>query len=167
MNDSEFGKGLTVNLIKFYEHFSNDYFRRMKNVQFYYSKTEEERELIISDDPPPNYNYGFQLKSDINLFLGIEMKVHKNYDKAMSSMITSWANGASDHLYEIEIPKEKGWSKIRALVNELARKGLEIGHGFTEEIYKFEDILELEKLVRKISLMIDEKLGLKPDWGQW
>jgi len=47
-----------------------------------------------------------------------------------SARITLWANGASDHLYEIEVPQGSNWDEIRKQVKALQDKALEIGHGF-------------------------------------
>lgn len=86
------------------------------------------------------------------------------------SAVRLWANGATDHLYEIEVPKGEEWNYIRGLVKKLQDKGLDMGHGsglmgkkkFTEE-----DVEKLETLTRKIALAIDKKLGLKPELGKW
>lgn len=84
-----------------------------------------------------------------------------------SHAIHAWANGASDHLYEIEVPKGKEWNRIRKKVKTLQDKGLEMGHGFTEKKWTKEDAIELFELTQDIALMIDRKLGLKPDRGTW
>ena len=44
--------------------------------------------------------------------------------------IELWANGASDHLYEIEVPEGDDWKEIAFMVEELKELGLEMGHGF-------------------------------------
>jgi len=84
-----------------------------------------------------------------------------------SRQVEMWANGASDHLYEIEVPQGKEWARIRKEVKQLQDKGLEIGHGFTGKQWTAEDRMELERLTESIALMIDRKLGLKPDIGEW
>ena len=90
--------------------------------------------------------------------------------------IQMWANGASDHLYEIKVPRGKDWDEIRGLVIELQAKGLDMGHGsglmgtktFTkEDAEKFILLLEVMLLTRQIALKIDEKIGLKPNMGVW
>ena len=83
--------------------------------------------------------------------------------------ISMWANGASDHLYDIEVPKGKEWDSIREQVKKLKDKGLDMGHGSGLMSDKFtqKDADELIKLTRKIALMIDRKIGLKPDEGSF
>lgn len=165
---SEFGKGLVVNLVKFTEHFGNSQMGRIRNVMFYQEQTIEKREKMISDNPPPNCNYGRDVKENIKSFLECECKIWGNFEKGLSSMITTWANGATDHLYDIKAPKGKEWNEVRKLVKELQNKGLDVGHGFIEgAVYKHEDVTELWELTKKICILVDEKIGLKPDWGQW
>ena len=164
---SEFGKGLVVNLIKFYEHFSNDQMTRIHHSLFYLSKTDEEKEIILSDNPPDRLEYDKNDVAIMKYFRDVSLKIYQTEENAISQMITLWANGATDHLYEIEAPEGIEWARIRQYVKKLQDKGLEMGHGFTDKTYKFEDIQELNSLVKKIAMLIDKKIGLNPDWGQW
>ena len=79
----------------------------------------------------------------------------------------TWANGATDHLYEIETPNGKKWDPIRQKVVELRDYGLEIGHGFTSKQYTFEDTEKLFDLSNEIAFEIDKLIGLDPDLGKW
>jgi len=83
--------------------------------------------------------------------------------------VSMWANGASDHLYEIEVPKGKEWDSIRRKVKKLQNKGLDMGHGsgLMSDRFVKKDADELIKLTREIALMIDRKLGLKPQEGEF
>ena len=92
-------------------------------------------------------------------------KYFENFSE--SERIETWANGASDHLYEIEVPEGKEWDRIRKKVKELQDKGLEMGHGFTGKKWTMEDFGELIELTHEIALMIDKKLGLKAQIGSW
>lgn len=83
-----------------------------------------------------------------------------------SSCIEVWANGASDHLYEIEIPPEWKNTEIGTKVSELKNLGLEMGHGFKCKHTK-KDVDKLFNLTQKIAILIDKKLGLEPDIGSW
>jgi len=166
---SEFGKGLIVNLVKFSEHFDckGGYLNQIRNILLYLEKNKTERHLMISDNPPPELTYEKGTKEDIKMFINCYLKVHESYKKAISHLITLWSNGATDHLYEIEVPEGKEWNKIRKLVAELKDKGLSMGHGFNDKIYVYDDVLELWELVKKICILIDKRIGLKPDWGEW
>ena len=138
---SEFGKGLVICLVKFAEHFERD------------GPTGVHR-LI------QGYWTDFHKKCCNEVYNG-------DKEKYISHQIELWANGASDHLYEIRVPEGKEWNTIRKKVKKLQQKGLEIGHGFTSKKWTKEDFLELIQLTREIALMIDRKIGLKPDIGKW
>ena len=164
---SDFGRGLVVNLVKFYEHFSNDQMARIKNVVFYLSKPEEERKIMISDNPPAKLNYGKSFRENVKYFRDHELSMH-NYNEAetISYMIAMWVYGATDHLYKIEIPTGKGWEEISSLVKALQIKGFRMRQNSTFKLC-FEDVLQLHNLVKLICIAIDKKLGLNPDWGKW
>jgi hypothetical protein len=83
--------------------------------------------------------------------------------------VSMWANGATDHLYEIEVPKGKEWDSIRRKVKRLQNKGLDMGHGsgvFSDKFTK-KDADDLVRLTIEIAMMIDRKIGLKPDSGSF
>ncbi|MCK9370438.1 hypothetical protein M0R04_11060 [Candidatus Dojkabacteria bacterium] len=136
--ESDFGKGLVICLVKFAEHFERDDIFRLLN-----GDLNEQQKVICKDV----YN--------------------NDKEKYISHSIELWANGASDHLYQIEVPKGKEWNEIRALVKELHHKGLEIGHGFTNKTWTYKDLSELVRLTHNIALLIDKKLGLKAERGIW
>jgi len=82
-----------------------------------------------------------------------------------------WFNGASDHLYEIEVPKGKDWDKIRKKINYLKSEGLSWGHGnkgfnksLEENDKKFNELMDL---TFEIAVDIDKKLGLNAEIGEW
>lgn len=83
-----------------------------------------------------------------------------------------WANGASDHLYDIQVPKKWKDTELDRLVRELQDKGLDMGHGkglLGNIKYTVKDIIELRDLTHKIALLIDQYSGLKKiaDVGSW
>lgn len=126
--ESEFGKGLIVCLVKFAEHF-------------------------------------MKLQSDIETYKKYNIGGINNHPE--SSAVGLWANGATDHLYDIEVPEGKDWDEIREKVEELKTKGLEMGHGLNSLSNKStkEDAEYLMDLTKEIAILIDKKLGLEPDLG--
>ena len=109
-----------------------------------------------------------KLQNDLETY----KKMHKQNPKlfAESHAINMWANGASDHLYEIEVPEGKEWDSIRKKVLGLQKTGLDMGHGcglMGTKKYTKEDVFKLMDLTREIALDIDKKLGLKAEIGQW
>lgn len=83
------------------------------------------------------------------------------------TLITTWANGASDHLYEIEIPERYKGTEIETKVLELKRFGLEIGHGFIRHDYTKKDFMKLSSLTKEIALLVDTDLGVEPIAATW
>jgi len=167
---SEFGKGLVICLVKFTNHFSNDLAKTIRDLVIYQNASERKRKEMLQLNPPPNSNYGKNFHDRIRFYINKIMPIHNNsLEELISHEITLWANGATDHLYEIEVPEGKDWNKIRIKVKELQDKGLTMGHaGFNNtKTYTFKDMEELQELTLQIALLIDKKLGLKPDRGEW
>ena len=84
-----------------------------------------------------------------------------------SGAVETHFNGASDHLYEIEVPKEWRRKKLGRKVKELQAFGLEIGHGFTGKEWTEADVEKAYIMCQEIALLIDKELGLEPQIGQW
>lgn len=126
--ESEFGKGLVICLVKFAEH--------------RWRWLEQKR-----------------------LYKELEQKYPDSFSE--SNAVKSHFNGASDHLYEIEVPKDWENTKIGKTVKRLQSYGLEIGHGFTQKRWAEEDVNKAYTMCQEIALLIDKGLGLKPDRGQW
>jgi len=76
-----------------------------------------------------------------------------------------WFNGASDHLYDLEIPKKWQKTKIGKLARQLQDLGLEIGHGnrmMDTSDKVIEDYKKVIELTKELAFEIDKKLGVKP-----
>lgn len=170
-NKSEFGKGLVVCLAKFSEHFSNNQIMRIYHNAFLLKKSKKDQDSILSGNPPPGLNYGKDYTDEFIFFMQSTVPIYKgSIEHAMSGAITLWANGASDHLYEIKAPSGNKWGEVRGIVEILKDKGLDMGHGsrlMGSKTYTVEDLNELIKLTKKALLLIDKTIGLKPDWGKW
>ena len=128
MNESEFGKGLVICLVKFAEH---------------RWRWEEQ-------------------KADYD-----EMKQEGHSSFSESEAIKLHFNGASDHLYEIEVPPEWEQKKIGRKVKQLRDFGLAMGHGFTGREWTEADVTKAYEMCQEIALLIDKELGLKPQKGTW
>ena len=180
----KFCSDLIVNLVKFYQHFINKYFKK--------EKSQFGKGLVVClvkfhQHFSPEYLKEINIcKEALSSYYGDE--------KALSRGITLWANGASDHLYEIKTPGGKEWEGVRQKVKELQDSGLEMGHGmasYTKNIiYTLKDVERLRELTEeilmavnnklklnfhfeeaqewdiKMLIKVDKKLGLKPDWGE-
>lgn len=79
-----------------------------------------------------------------------------------------WFNGASDHLYEFEIPKKWEKKTLGKKARKLQRIALDIGHGKRMmEKDNEKDFHECVKLTKEIGLLIDKELGVNPIKGKW
>jgi len=182
---SRFCKDLIAKLAKFYQQLIEKYLKK--------EKSEFGKGLVVClvkfyQHFSPEY------LREIYIYKGV-FSSHYGEEKALSQGITLWANGASDHLYEIEAPEGKEWNEIREKVKILQDSGLEMGHGIARytkgTIYTLKDVERLRELSEeilmavnnklklnfhfeesqdldiKMLIKIDKKLGLKPDWGEW
>jgi hypothetical protein len=156
---SEFGRGLAVCLVKFAEHFENDMARMIDHAHLFYGKLKGDRARLDE--------CGADVRRDVDLFDRVYLKGTEDVERGLSRLIETWANGAADHLYEIEVPERMAGGRLGKLVGELRSKGLRIGHGFTGGIWTYEDFVELQELARKIALELDRGIGLEPDLGEW
>lgn len=181
----KFCRDLIVRVVKFCQHFINKYFKK--------EKSEFGKGLVVCLAKFYQHFSPEYLK-EINICKEVFSSRYGN-EKALSRGITLWANGASDHLYEIEAPEGKEWNDVREKVKILQDSGLEMGHGIAcymkDIIYTLKDIERLRELTEeilmavnnklklnlhfeesqelniKMLIKIDKKLGLKPDWGEW
>jgi hypothetical protein len=169
LGESEFGRGLVVCLVKFAEHFNNDMAKQITDIELYLSKNEDDRKLMRSFKPPSNLNYGKRLHDNIRFLIDKMVPIHGSIEKTHSRNIELWANGASDHLYEMMVPQRWKGTEIEAKVKELTDLGLKIGHGFTESIWTGEHYRKLWELTKDIAILIDQNIGLKRqvDWGEF
>jgi len=140
--ESGFGKGLVICLVKFAEHLSG-----WRSFKENYRQMRDNNKLEIALQKLQNQPGMFSESQAVELFF----------------------NGASDHLYEIEVPKNWEKLKIGKKVKELKSLGLEIGHGFHhDKRYSEADIFKAYDLCYEIALLIDKKIGfIKPEIGKW
>ena len=160
---SEYGRGLVINLVKFAEHFESPMSRRIGDVHVFYKQLE--------GNPEKLEQYDKRLRDNVRMFRDIELKVSKEifpqYDEIMhvrrsfSHLICLWANGATDHLYDMIVPKRWKGTELEKKVGELRELGLTMGHGFTDRIWTYDDFIKLLDLTKEIAMMIDANIGLK------
>jgi len=74
--------------------------------------------------------------------------------------VRNWFNGASDHFYELEIPKQWRGKKIGRLAKQLQDDALEWGHGFKIKPTK-EDFDKTFKKLEELARLIDKELGVE------
>jgi hypothetical protein len=163
---SEFGKGFVICLVKFAEHFERD--TDLITFDKWINETPERQKAMLLEKPPDNLNFGFPIMQKLRFFVESAQKIYEgDYKKCLSHRIELMMNAASDHLYEIEVPGEPFWDDIRIAVDLLKTKALAMGHGFTGQVWTMADLAEIKKTTREIAMMIDRKLHLEPEEGEW
>lgn len=164
MSKSEFGKGLAYNLVLFASHFENHMVSKIGRISFVLRKSREERAKILCDVPDSSHNYGWN--SEIKWWFDKIVPHWKTPEKALSHEVTLWANGASDHLYEIQIPEAWRRKSIGKKIAQLKELGLEMGHGLASlqnhNTYTADHVTELMTLTKDIAFLIDKELGANP-----
>jgi len=76
-----------------------------------------------------------------------------------------WFYGASDHLLELQCPESFKGTRIEKCVKRL-REYVE-KHRLGLNTLREDDIVTIMDLCREIALLVDEKLGLNPDIGEY
>lgn len=154
---SEFGKGIVVCIVKFSEHLNNDLMCRVRSLSYWLnSSSSKQAELLSQAKAYPNGDVA-NLVRDASIYGGLPD------EKLLSQYIESWANGASDHFYDLDREKAP-----KALC-ELATLTLDMGHGFRREaLWTSKDIETIYRLWEEASLELDLMLGVRDgDWGEW
>jgi len=78
-----------------------------------------------------------------------------------------WFNGASDHLYELQIPKDLP-RNLKLRLSNLQTKVLHWGHGFDSKNKPTEeDKLWAINEAKKLLLLIDKHFKIKTEKGDW
>ena len=86
---------------------------------------------------------------------------------SVSEAVEMHFNGASDHLYEIEVPNEWKNTELGKMVDKLRSFGLAMGHGFTKHDWTEKDVEKAYGMCQQIALLIDKETGLEPQIGRW
>lgn len=87
-----------------------------------------------------------------------------------SSAISLWFSGASDHFYELEIPKKWEKTKIGKIAKSLQDRALSIGHGamfMSSKKASLKDFKEIFDDLEKLAMLIDKELGVKDKKADW
>lgn len=161
---SEFGKGFMYCMALWATHLHNHQAGNLRDIQFLINKSDGERAKILAPNPEPKYNYGKDMDYAIFWWKEIRPIYKNNTKKAFASEISTWANGASDHLYELETPKQFLNTTLDKKVKRLRSLGLEIGHGkglLGRFEYTYEDFIKLSNLTGDIFKLTDKSLGVK------
>ena len=146
---TEFGRGFVYSLVLFAMHFDNEMARRIGGIQ-----------LLIRQGVIPEHLAEEAKKAGVFLMPGDTL------EQNLASAIESWANGASDHLYEIVAP-EQAPQEIKDMATQLRDLGLQLGHGFQRDLCTWENYLKLRKLTCDLAMMVDISFSVLVDEGDY
>lgn len=76
-----------------------------------------------------------------------------------------WFNGASDHLYDLEIP-DNFPVRLKSRLKKLQSKSLYFGHGFGQDTTNKDKMWAIEE-AKELLRLIDNFLGIKTSKAQW
>ncbi len=157
---SEFGKGLVVCLAKFSEHLSGRQARWVTSCHQWMQMSEAKRAGMEAGARQYPTGDSAAFVADLAVArIHVDMG-HGDWDSALSKAMELWANGASDHFYDLDDSAPES-------LKELASLTLKMGHGYTQTTWTWDDWLKVHELWEKSCRELDERLGVQSDWGKW
>lgn len=154
---TDFGKGLVVCLVKFAAHIDNDHWQRIMDVDYFYHKLKGDRKRLKE--------YDRSIQEAIE-YADILMPSRKTPEQWISQEIgIMWAQGAADHLAEIEVPDSLKRTKLGKRVKELQCLVWGMRNAFFDGKYTVDDLERVRSLTNEIACLVDKKLGVEPDLG--
>ncbi|KKK72607.1 hypothetical protein LCGC14_2902190, partial [marine sediment metagenome] len=93
------------------------------------------------------------------------LEIWETFDNLLGSKIQTWAYGASDHLNEIEVPKDINWDIIRDKI-EMLKKLIYKCRAINSPLPTIDDFDSAIKILNEIAVEIDKTIGLNPDIGK-
>lgn len=143
---SEFGSGIVVPLVKFGEHMQDRHAQALELALDWQEMSPIEREKVIVQG-------GDQWSNIINILS------YQDIDDVISMYVMIWAQGASDHLVDVDL-------KIAPDSLLTLRKTLLGLRWETHLNFDREDWQNIRQLYKEAAMDIDEKLiGTDSDWG--
>lgn len=158
---SDFGEGILIPLVYFTKHLDNDQARRIKSVSFWFKLGKPPVASLAG-------KYDRSLGEAVQYFKAVHHTSSSSDDEKLSRMIEMCMNGASDHLYGLQIPGSFP-QDLKDKMTDLRDTALQMGHGHTQRIWASEEFDRLWDLTKEIALQIDRQvLGIEDaDEGQY
>jgi len=94
-------------------------------------------------------------------------KGRKSKQEARNRGIQIFFNGASDHLFEFQIPKQFRGKKIGKLAKKFQDFCLEFGHGSKMLEATEKDFEKAFEMLEELARLIDKELGVKDIEAEW
>jgi hypothetical protein len=157
---SDFGEGVVIPLVYFAKHMDNDQAQRIRCIAYWFKMGR----------PPVNSLIGRYDRSLIEAVQYFNASGGASQDDItrFACMIETHMNGASDHLYGLQIPASFP-ADLKQKMENLRETALKMGHSFSGTTWTIEDFDGLWELVKQIALGIDRRvLGIEDaDEGQY
>jgi hypothetical protein len=147
---SEFGDGVIIPLVYFTKHLDDDQARRIKSVSFWFKLGKPPVASLAG-------KYDRSLGEAVQYFKAIHHTSSSSDAEKLSRMIKLCLNGASDHLYGLQIPSSFP-PDLKGKMEELRDKALKMGHGHSQTIWTIDDFDRLWDLTKEIALDIDRQV---------
>ena len=155
---SEFGAGIVVCLAKFSEHLQDPGFTNESAIREFARWDDDEAMSCAVEAKRFPSGDAAQKLARMGV-LGYSAK-GQGKDWAISKAIEMWANGASDHFYDLD-------DKAPPSLKMLAEIMIHIAHGFSTECWTIATLDHIRDLWKRSCLEVDKMLGVEPDWGEW
>lgn len=161
MDESEFGRGIVVCLVKYSEHINNEMMSSaVYTAQWLYMKDFEKAKIRAEAARYPHGDSARVLNKVNYACLG-----QKPSEGRAIHVLSMWANAASDHFYDLDR------ERAPASLIELADYALDLGHGAGLMGRWFDSatttLEKLDRLWKRATLDVDRMLGIEPEWGTW
>lgn len=155
---SEFGAGLVVCLAKFSEHLWSPMAEQYLRMHRWTQLDADARRKLEAEAIRHPIGDAAALIADVQ----VGSAFGDSEEEMLSRALELWANGASDHFYDLD--RDRAPEPLR----ELAELMLQMGHGFrSDRTWTHEDWDRVQRLWRDSCMELDRKLGTRPDWGRW
>lgn len=158
---SDFGEGVIIPLVYFTKHLDNDQARRIQSVSYWFKLGKPPVASLAG-------TYDRSVIEAVQYFSTVHSNSGGTDAEKLSRMIELCMNGASDHLYGLQIPASFP-KDLKDKMADLRGAALKMGHGHTQQVWTIEEFDRLWDLVKEIALQIDRQvLGIEDaDEGQY
>lgn len=151
---SDFGEGVIIPLVYFAKHLDNDQARRIQSVSHW---------LSLGKPPVASLagTYDRSVIEAVQYFSAVRGNSGGSDAQKLARMIETFMNGASDHLYGLQIP-DSFPQAIKTKMGFLRDTALKMGHGFSGTVWSINDFDHLWELTKEIAFGIDQHvLGIE------
>ena len=157
MDIDDFGSGLVICLAKFHSHFwSND------DIGIIVSLIHLKEKGYLDNDYVEKHQISFTQREKTAFYF--YKTYDRPYEEVISHLVHLWANGASDHLYEIHVPSVFVGTPIEKMINDLRTIALDMGHNYdTDKLFTYDDIKNLKTLTDTLFVKIDKYFFAQSD----